>query len=95
MRATGIVDIFRLENRKIVGPRDMIHPVPETAANPITRSMTKRAIGLGARELGGWMWGGMDDAESVQSKSCRRPGNHRVLAAFRGSNAAVGGCRRG
>lgn len=40
MRA--IVDIVRLENRKIVELRDMIQPVPETAANP--NSMTKRAI---------------------------------------------------
>jgi hypothetical protein len=40
----AIVDIFRLENRKMVELRETIQPVPETAANPNTRSMTKRAI---------------------------------------------------
>jgi predicted SnoaL-like aldol condensation-catalyzing enzyme len=30
----AIVDIFRLEHRKIVKHRAVIQPVPETAANP-------------------------------------------------------------
>ncbi len=44
MRAMAIVNIFRLESRKIAELRDMIQPVPETAANPNTRSMDKSAI---------------------------------------------------
>jgi predicted SnoaL-like aldol condensation-catalyzing enzyme len=38
-RGDAIVDILRLENRKIIEHRDVIQPVPETAetaANPNT-----------------------------------------------------------
>jgi predicted SnoaL-like aldol condensation-catalyzing enzyme len=35
-RGDASVDVFRLENRKIVEHRDVIQPAPETAANPNT-----------------------------------------------------------
>jgi predicted SnoaL-like aldol condensation-catalyzing enzyme len=35
-RGDAIVDVFRLENRKIVEHRDVIQPALETAANPNT-----------------------------------------------------------
>ena len=45
----------------------MLERTPKSAMEKLTRPVTMSRVGLGTWAIGGWMWGGTDEAESIRT----------------------------